>query len=71
MRITIFIDRDLVLISLVVGFLVAGLVVLEDRVDEILKKSKYRTLKETLKLWGLITITNGNILASIFILICC
>ena len=27
MRITIFIDRDLVLISLVVGFLVAGLVV--------------------------------------------
>ena len=44
---------------------------LEDRVDEILKKSKYRTLKETLKLWELITTTNGNILASIFILICC
>ena len=39
--------------------------------DEIFKKSLLRTLKETIKLWGLITITNENILASMIILISC
>ena len=44
---------------------------LDDRFDEIFKKSKDRNIQERSKLWGFIAISNVNILGIIFISKCC